>query len=88
MRPIIGVICYMPDTVPNLEARMKAHATQLEWLKSWMKPDDVLHRVESAWTPGYDYSAINPEGINIDHIQVPAAYPGGNRNVLLDLLYK
>ena len=87
MRPLIGVICYMPDTVQNMDARMKAHATQLEWLKSWMKPDDVLHRVESAWTPGFDYSAINPEGLNIDHIQVPAAYPGGNRNVLLDLLY-
>ena len=83
-----GTICYIPPDAERKAMRITNHRKQLDWLSTFLTPDDLYYRVESAWGTDSDYDKLNDVPFNITHIQVGPAYPGANRNVLLKKLYE
>lgn len=83
-----GTICFIPPDGKRKAQRIANHRKQLDWLSTFLTPDDLYYRVESAWGTDSDYDCLNDAPFNITHLQVGAAYPGANRNVLLQKLYE
>ena len=83
-----GTICYIPPDAERKMMRITNHRKQLDWLSTFLTSDDLYYRVESAWGTDSDYDKLNDVPFNITHIQVGPAYPGANRNVLLQKLYE
>lgn len=83
---MVGTISYLPDDLPKLTQRMSHHANQLRWLES-LSIDFEYLRIQSAW--GH-IARQNPDldtTLRSHAIDVPAQYPGANRNELLRCFY-
>lgn len=85
---MFGTISYIPPDATRKAMRIANHRKQLDWLSTFLTPDDLYYRVESAWGTDSDYDKLNDVPFNIIPIQVGAAYPGANRDVLLRKLYE
>ena len=86
-RVMYGTISYIPPDAERKAMRIANHRKQLDWLSTFLTPDDLYYRVESAWGDDSDYDCLNDVPFNIKHLKNGAAYPGANRNILLEELY-
>lgn len=87
-RVMFGTISYIPPDNKRKAQRITNHRKQLDWLSTFLTPDDLYYRVESAWGDDHDYDCLRDVPFNVTSIKVPAAYPGANRNELLRRLYE
>lgn len=85
---MFGTISYIPPDGNRKAQRIVNHRKQLDWLSTFLTPDDLYYRVESAWGDDHDYDKLYDVPFEIISMPVPAAYPGANRNFLLQNLYK
>ena len=83
-----GTISYIPPDAERKMMRITNHRKQLDWLSTFLTPDDLYYRVESAWGDDSDYDKLYDVPFDITSMPVPAAYPGANRNYLLKELYE
>lgn len=82
-----GTISYIPPDAKRKQMRITNHRKQLDWLSTFLTPEDLYLRVESAWGDDSDYTKLYDVPFEITSMPVPAAYPGANRNHLLKKLY-
>ena len=83
-----GTISYIPPDADRKHMRIVNHRKQLDWLSTFLTSDDLYYRVESAWGDDAEYDQLRGVPFTITGLVQPAAYPGANRNVLLQKLYE
>lgn len=54
-----GTISYIPPDAERKAMRITNHRKQLDWLSTFLTPDDLYYRVESAWGTDSDYDKLN-----------------------------
>lgn len=84
---MVGSFSYMPDSLTNLEKRIRAHKEQLRWLES-LGIDFEFYRVESAWGEVANSDSELKPNLRYKPI-IEGAHPCGcNRSILLDHFYE
>ena len=82
---MVGTISYLPGNSEKTDARIGYHENQLRWLEG-IGIDFPYYRVESDWCDKARETLTT--SLDLHSIQEPQHYPGYNRNLLLDVLYK
>lgn len=81
---MVGTISYLPGTELT-DRRIPMHQKQLRWLES-IGINFEYYRVESAWCEKATSECTT--SLNLKRMCVGAHFPGYNRNLLLEQLYK
>lgn len=88
MSHIFGIISYIPRDKIFTANRIKNHRKQLDWLRTFIQPEDTVLRIENLWENTEEYQCLLNDPICTNRIQIDVPrYPGANRNELLRFFY-